>query len=257
MVSGIIVPTQEDMDFLSEFLTPNDIEESISDGFVTKTGFIDHQRQDRVTIISSGMGKVNTAMATQRLIDFGCVQMILFGTAGAVDRELSNGNVLVPETVLSHDSDTELSSQVWPFEEIFHPDEGLMKLMRECAETINPVVSYLPISSGDTYVSDTSELFTTASAVDMESYAFAHVCARNNKPFIIVKAISNHADKLCYEDSNENEYGRFAALLTSIFVFNLRDTAINLSSLHVPTHMLTTRTGNVDLHPDWKIFTNY
>lgn len=155
-----------------------------------------------VVIAESGIGKVNSAMITQHLIDKYNVDIIISsGCAGSLTNDLEVLDVIIPPYVTYHDflPDRVMRYSV-PDEGKIRVDEHLIELFKETVNNIKHV-NYVetPICSGDCYVTDneTAALIierTGAKVVDMESASIAHVARKNRVPFITIRTISDFAD---------------------------------------------------------------
>ncbi len=158
--------------------------------------------KDNVVIAGSGIGKVNSSMMTQHLIDKYNVDVIISsGCAGSLTNDLKVLDVIIPSYVTYHDF---LPERVMRYSV---PDEGnitvdarLRELFKETIEDMENV-HYVetPICSGDCYVTDSGTAKkiverTGATVVDMESASIAHVSRKNNIPFITIRTISDFAD---------------------------------------------------------------
>ena len=153
-------------------------------------------------IAESGIGKVNSAMMTQHLIDKYNVDVIISsGCAGSLTNKLKVLDVIIPKYVTYHDFLPErVMRYSVPDDGNITVDESLRNLFKE---TVNAMkgVRYVetPICSGDCYVTDddTANAIierTGATVVDMESASIAHVARKNNIPFIRIRTISDFAD---------------------------------------------------------------
>lgn len=165
-----------------------------------------------------GIGKVNSAMMTQKLIDrYSPDAVINCGIAGGLNRSLAVLDVVIAESAQYHD---------------FHPlslleeDENLKTSLFECDKELVDltldVCSELKqkemlgnyakgkVVSGDCFV-ESDEVSRRlreelgASCVEMEGASIAQVCLVNRVRFLIIRSISDFAD-----DSAEMSYDTFA-----------------------------------------------
>ena len=159
-------------------------------------------RENNVIIAGCGIGKVNSAMMTQHLIDKYNVDIIISsGCAGSLTNKLNVLDVIIPSYVTYHDFSPErVMRYSVPDSGNIKVDEKLIAIFKE---TINSMedVHYVEtaICSGDCYVTDatTAEAIvnkTGATVVDMESASIAHVARANDIPFITIRTISDFAD---------------------------------------------------------------
>lgn len=158
-------------------------------------------KRDNVIIAGSGIGKVNSAIMTQHLIDKYNIDVIISsGCAGALTNNINVLDVVIPPYVTYHDF---LPERVMRYSV---PDEGnikidtnLVRVFKEIVSSMNVNYIETAICSGDCYVTDsvTAEAIvkkTGANVVDMESASIGHVARKNNIPFITIRTISDFAD---------------------------------------------------------------
>ena len=146
-----------------------------------------------VCVVKSGIGKVNAALATQKLIDTYHPDFIISsGCAGGLTQLLNVGNVVVSEKVRYHDvycgDDNELG-QVQDMPAEFETNAALINLALACNQYIDVRIVCGKIASGDWLVTgdkvqDIIDVVPNAIAVDMESGAIAQVCRINNVKFV-------------------------------------------------------------------------
>ncbi|MDG2474585.1 MAG: hypothetical protein P8M50_04815 [Paracoccaceae bacterium] len=148
----------------------------------------------------TGVGKVNaTYMAMKNIMTFKPKVVINFGSAGAVDHDIS-GLVQVSK-VIQRDMDLQgLGFELGqtPFEigeDSFVLEDG--SYMDK--SSIRPKVL---CSTGDDFVSETPKI--ASEIVDMELYAIAKVCSREGIPLFSWKFISDRADDNSPEDWENN-----------------------------------------------------
>lgn len=158
-----------------------------------------------VLVVRCGVGKVQSAMIAQRVIDeFKVDAIVVTGVAGALAPDLEPGDAVVARDVLQHDMDCTplgFARGEIPFtgERIFTCDERLGALALTA-----PVAHRLRagrILAGDQFITGSDrethrhlreEL--AGDAVEMEGAAVGQVCARNKIPFVVVRTISDRAD---------------------------------------------------------------
>ena len=168
-----------------------------------------------VVVVRSGIGKVNAAICTQVLIDLYAVDCIInVGVAGALDKSLTIGDIVVSSDAMYHDFDTSpLGDEPGIISRMdvssFDADEQLVKLAKETVESLGYPVCVGRVASGDQFVaspevkSRIKSLFKPV-CCEMEGAAIAHTCHLNKIPFVILRAISDNAD-----DSGDVDYERF------------------------------------------------
>ncbi len=140
-----------------------------------------------------GVGKVNSAMACQLLIDRFHVDAVLNpGCAGAFSA-LPAGTLVWGERCVQHDVDTSLAGD----------EPGLVSTVNvtefPCASLPCPVpgVRSGVIATGDWFARDYDRAQAIqarfgAAVCDMEAGAAAQVCLRNGVAFMALKAVSDH-----------------------------------------------------------------
>lgn len=160
----------------------------------------------RVTLLQSGIGKVAAAIGTTLLIQLTQPDMIInTGSAGGLDPNLNVGDILISTEVRHHDVDVTAFGyeigQLPANPPAFSPNEQLVELaQKEAKKAGYNVVSGL-ICSGDAFINGNDKIseirqhFPSVVAVEMEAAAIAQVCHGFNLPFVIVRAVSDVADK--------------------------------------------------------------
>ncbi|MDR2903652.1 MAG: 5'-methylthioadenosine/adenosylhomocysteine nucleosidase [Clostridiales bacterium] len=172
-----------------------------------------------IILARCGIGKVNAAVCAQVLIDLYAVDYCInIGVAGALNKELSIGDIVISRDAVHHDFDTT------PFGDpigliprlnarFFAADEELVRIAETCAKTVmkdkNIVIGR--IASGDQFIADNEAKtkiagITKADCVEMEGAAIAQACFLNRIPFVIIRAISDKADH-----SAEGNFEKFVA----------------------------------------------
>lgn len=160
-----------------------------------------------VVVAVCGVGKVWAAICTEAMtIRFLPDLIINTGVAGTLTDQLSIGDLAVSSSVCHHDFDTTAfgdapGAVMIPGVEGAHipADEKTAERIAGIAREAGIKTVVGPIASGDQFISDAkrkAEIVSTFSAVacEMEGAAVGHVCAANNVPFCVVRAISDNAD---------------------------------------------------------------
>jgi 5'-methylthioadenosine/S-adenosylhomocysteine nucleosidase len=160
-----------------------------------------------VVVAKSGVGKVYSAAVAQHLIDRYQPERVIFtGVAGALNGEYRIGDIVVARDCVQYDLDA--SDLGFARGEV--PYTGIREL--SCDPELVRLASSLPtetekvhvgrILTGDRFITtaDTEEfsylreeLF--GDAVEMEGASVGMVAALNELPFVIVRTISDRADK--------------------------------------------------------------
>ncbi len=159
-----------------------------------------------VAVLQSGIGKVAAAMGTTLLIQQFKPDMIInTGSAGGLDLNLNVGDVIISTEVRHHDVDVTAfgyeKGQLPANPAAFLPNEQLVEVAKKQAEKLGlNAVSGL-ICSGDAFINGADKIaqiradFPQVAAVEMEAAAIAQVCHAMQIPFVVVRAISDVADK--------------------------------------------------------------
>lgn len=179
---------------------------------------------NEVIVAKCGIGKVNAAAAAQTMIlVYHPKAIINSGIAGGLVPELKVGDIVIGSSAQEHDMNVKALGYikgVIPGEQsIFNADEVLLaKAQRVFAD-----VMVGKIVSGDLFVAGQkakSKLATEFDAVcaEMEGAAIAHVCCKNDVPFIIFRIMSDTlSDEENYE-FNEKAYSEVISHKTIQFL---------------------------------------
>jgi adenosylhomocysteine nucleosidase len=166
---------------------------------------------NEVFMACSGIGKVNAAACTQKLIDcYGVDYIINMGIAGGIARDLKTLDIIIGSEVLYHDfTPDSLLDKYYPFTHAFKCDEKLMDAAKKICEKTPSVENFYVgrIASGDCFVEmrETKEhiLEIGGSCCEMEGAAIGHVAHLNGVAFLIIRSISDLADEgaqMSYEE---------------------------------------------------------
>ncbi len=159
-----------------------------------------------IVLCQSGVGKVNSAMCTQLLVDrFGISQLIFTGVAGALHPQLHIGDIVVSTDAQYHDMDASplgFARGVIPFAErsIFVADAALVDLAYQVSCRLYPgKVHQGRVLSGDQFIASRDMVTILHEQLggwctEMEGSAVAHVCDANEIPFVIIRSMSDRAD---------------------------------------------------------------
>lgn len=166
---------------------------------------------NEVYMACSGIGKVNAAVCTQKLIDtYKADYIINMGIAGGISHDLKTLDVVIGKEVFYHDyNPANLLDKYFPFTSKFKCDEKLMEAAKKVCEKLPMVKNYYEgdIASGDCFVeaSETKDYIKKLGGIccEMEGAAIGHAAHISGVPFIIIRTISDLADenaKVSYED---------------------------------------------------------
>ncbi|MDN3610926.1 5'-methylthioadenosine/S-adenosylhomocysteine nucleosidase [Vibrio ostreicida] len=160
-----------------------------------------------VVLLQSGIGKVAAAIGTTLLLqEYQPDIVINTGSAGGFDSTLNLGDVVISTEVRHHDADVTAfgyeMGQMAQQPAAFVADATLMNTAEQAlAQMDNTHAVRGLICTGDTFVcsADRQALirqhFPDVIAVEMEASAIAQTCHQFKVPFVIVRAISDVADK--------------------------------------------------------------
>ena len=160
-----------------------------------------------VAIVQCGVGKVNAAICAQILCDcFRVTHLVNTGIAGSLDAKLDIGDLLVSKDAMYHDFDCvhfgyEMGRIPCMDVTAFPADAQMILLAKEAAEAVHPGhVTVGRVASGDLFVAEKAAKTaitekTGAVCTEMEGAAIAQVAAANGVPFLIIRAISDLAEK--------------------------------------------------------------
>ena len=153
-----------------------------------------------VPVLYCGVGKVNAAIALTKELSRYAQQgeemplVVNFGSAGS--RCFAPGTLVSCQEFVQRDMDVSglgFALGVTPY------DEAPSSL------TFDPVFTHLPAAvcgSGDSFA--TADIEVDCTVIDMEAYALAKVCWRENARFACVKYVTDGADHTAAEDWQRN-----------------------------------------------------
>lgn len=208
MVWGIIGAMDSEIKHLLENMT--DIQSVDRKGAQFHKGTL-HGKE--VVVAGCGIGKINAAVCTQTLIDqyhAGCI--INTGIAGGMDPRLRILDVVVSDTVTSHDAHNDIIIKYPPYRVEFQADPQLVSWAVQAAEKVcgDTHKCYKGrVVSGDQFIADSAvkaEVNRRLSpmCIEMEGSAIGQTAFLNDIPFVVLRTISDNAD-----DSGESDYGQF------------------------------------------------
>ncbi|GLO59931.1 5'-methylthioadenosine/S-adenosylhomocysteine nucleosidase [Vibrio sp. MACH09] len=160
-----------------------------------------------VVMLQSGIGKVAAAVGTTILIDqFNPDMIINTGSAGGFDSSLNLGDVVISTEVRYHDADVTAfgyeMGQMASQPAAFIADKNLIQVAEDALAKMKDTHAVRGlICTGDTFVNSEAhnqfimKHFPSVIAVEMEAAAIAQTCHQFGKPFVVVRAISDVADK--------------------------------------------------------------
>lgn len=147
----------------------------------------------------SGIGKVNAALATRKLLDEGVDLIVNTGCAGGLNEMLSVGDAVIGTSFSYHDvwcGPGNERGQVQGFPLSFDVPSNLRAGLEE-RFVEDPGVHFGEITSGDSFIESVEDdervlsVRPNALACDMESGAIAQTCYLSGVPFLACKIISD------------------------------------------------------------------
>ncbi|MCL6327928.1 5'-methylthioadenosine/S-adenosylhomocysteine nucleosidase [Pectobacterium carotovorum subsp. carotovorum] len=167
-----------------------------------------------VALLKSGIGKVSAALGTTLLLEHSKPDVVInTGSAGGLAPTLNVGDIVVSDEVLYHDADVTAfgyePGQMAGCPAAFLADEKLIALAQAVIAELQLNAVRGLVVSGDAFINGAEPLarirttFPKAIAVEMEATAIAHVCHQFAVPFVVVRAISDVADKASHLSFDE------------------------------------------------------
>ena len=209
---GIIGAMEEEVEQLKEAMEVEKTQEKA--GMVFFTGTLEGVP---VTVVRSGIGKVNAAICTQILVDDHDVDLIVnTGIAGSLNPDIDIADVVISGDVLHHDMDA--TGFGYPKGQIprmdvlsFEADKRMVDTAcKACKEAVREIgVHQGRVVSGDQFISDKNrknDIIKTFKGLctEMEGAAIAQAAYLNKVPFVVIRTISDKAD-----DSASMDYPTF------------------------------------------------
>lgn len=160
-----------------------------------------------VILLRSGIGKVNAAIATTILLEkYAPNYVINTGSAGGFHPDLKIGDLVISTEVRHHDVDATIFNyehgQVPGLPASFIAEEKLIQIAEQCAKEIgNGQTKRGLIVTGDSFIDDLVKVdvvkqnFPEVLAAEMEGAAIAQVAHQFAVPFVVIRAISDYADR--------------------------------------------------------------
>ncbi|WP_394153017.1 5'-methylthioadenosine/S-adenosylhomocysteine nucleosidase [Vibrio maritimus] len=202
MKIGVIGAMEQEVSILKAALT--NLEETKKGGCTFFTGQLHNVD---IVLLQSGIGKVAAAVGTTILLsDYQPDVVINTGSAGGFESSLNLGDVVISTEVRHHDADVTAFGyeigQMAGQPAAFTADQKLMDVAEKALAQMEDkhAVRGL-ICTGDEFVCRPErqafirENFPGVIAVEMEASAIAQTCHQFDTPFVVVRAISDVADK--------------------------------------------------------------
>ena len=199
MFVGFVGAMDVEIDFMLKALKNTKKEE-----YRGYTFYIGERNNNKVVVASSGVGKVNMAVALTILLTRYHVDYVInSGIAGSVDTPI--GSTVVSTELQYYDFFIPGYGYSVPrHPSIYTPSDDIIK---NAKEILKDEVIFGRIISGDRFVTSTKDLgeyeFNKSKAVDMESVTVAQVCYLFSTDFLVIRSI---CDNLSLDDCNKNEF---------------------------------------------------
>jgi len=197
-----------------------------------------------VVIVFSRWGKVASAATTTQLInDFNLDEIIFTGVAGAINKNLNIGDIVIGKNMYQHDMDASpLYDQfVIPIlkkkfletsctKNLINATNSFLKSYTDFIDPIDaesfqitsPKYIEGDIASGDQFISSIekikhlNEILPTTVCVEMEGASVAQVCFEYEMPFSIIRIISDKAN-----DNATIDFPKFANSIASNYALGI------------------------------------
>lgn len=209
MKIGILVAMEEEIKHLLEEIQSYEVIE------IAKQTFYDGLIGGKaVTIVQSGIGKVNASIATTLLIQqFDVDAVINTGSAGAIQEGMVIGELIISKELTYHDVNNEVFGynygQIPQMPERYIADSKLSQQIEEVAGNQSWAFHTGLIVTGDSFVGSTDEIqrikkhFPSALVTEMEGTGVAQTCNQFGIPFAVIRAVSDTADESASIDFDE------------------------------------------------------
>lgn len=168
-----------------------------------------------IVVTRSGLGKVNAAIAVGPLKEFyECDLVINTGIAGGIE-PLNHRDIILASRLTYFDVDARdfgyQYGQVPGMPLYYYPSMDAVVLVKSALNKLNVPYKFLPIYSGDSFVTSMKMLGDTKidepGAIEMEGCAIAQACTRMGIDFIILRYISD----IIGEENQTEDYFKFEA----------------------------------------------
>jgi|SRR5690625_2897385 len=198
---AIIGAMQEEIDFLKNKMTVHSKQTIAHCDFYKGSLF-----NEPIVLLKSGIGKVNAAMATTILQENYNPQFVInTGSAGGYSNDLQVGDLVISEDIVYHDVDVTSFNytygQVPGMPKTFKADQTLLDIADDAISELQLRKAKGTIATGDSFMDDAKKVnilrdqFPNVIAFEMEAAAVAQVCYQYDKPFVVIRALSDIAGK--------------------------------------------------------------
>lgn len=196
MKIGIIAAMDEELKILTQNL--DSMTKSSHHGVIFYSGIIG--RHD-VVLVKSGIGKVMSAIAVSLLVEIFDVDGIInSGSAGGVGAGLAVGDVVIADRLAYHDVDVTAFGyafgQMAGQELYYHSSKYFVSELKKADSAAKTGL----VTSSDSFIASKARQleikthFPDVLAVEMEGASIAQAATALQKPFVVVRSISDTAD---------------------------------------------------------------
>lgn len=158
-----------------------------------------------ITLVQSGIGKVNSTIAATLLVErFNCDMIINTGSAGAINDKLQVGDIVIADRLAYNDADSRVFGydfgQIPQMPKYYLTTELLRNTFVKAAENTNLQTTVGEIVSGDSFISSDEtkkqiiKHFPNALVTEMEGAAIAQTAYQFDVPVIVIRSVSDTAD---------------------------------------------------------------
>lgn len=188
----------------------NDLKNATVEKYASYEFYINEFDGKKIINVCCGVAKVNSAIASQILIDRYNVDCIInTGIAGSMNKDVKVCDIVIASEVMHHDVTTRFLENYPPYCGKFSADKNLIALAHKACEKFGYNCHDGKIVSGEQFISDNETKQKILDefnphAVDMESASIGHCCYRNSIPFATIRCMSDSAD-----DEGEMTYDEF------------------------------------------------
>jgi len=184
-----------------------------------------------VVVAYSKIGKVFATLTATMLIEkFACDILLFSGVAGAINKDLKIGDLIIADGLCQHDLDITAFGHPYGYvpegEVCIATDVNLRSIAKEVALSKGLTLKEGTIATGDQFVANSErkewiESTFKADALEMEGASVAVVCSSLNVPFFILRAISDSADMDA--SFNFDEFLESSAKISADFILSMVD----------------------------------
>ena len=184
-----------------------------------------------IILVCCGVGKVNAAICAAAAVErFGADCIVNVGIAGAMGHGLNILDVVISREVGFHDQDAVMLNY-YPKRAFFPADERLAALCEQACAAIPEMEGRYRLGrivSGDVFVNDAAVKQSIRDryepdCVEMEGAAIGHAACMYEKPYLVIRTMSDAAD-----DNADETYDDFigeAARTSATIILKMLDLA--------------------------------